>query len=167
MMTTSQSFRLDPATEADVPVVLRLIKGLAEYERLLHVVTATEEGLRESLFREPRAADAVIARVDGEAVGYALWFPIFSTFLGQRGLYLEDLFVVPQARGRGIGRALLAHVATQAVARGCGRVEWSVLDWNEPAIRFYQSLGALSVNDWTLYRLAGNPLRDLAATAGV
>jgi GNAT superfamily N-acetyltransferase len=164
MMTTQPTFRLEPAAERDVPVILRLIKGLAEYEHLAHVVTATEETLRESLFREPRVADAVIAWNDGEAVGYALWFQTYSTFLGQRGLYLEDLFVVPGSRGGGIGRALLAHVADQAITRGCGRVEWAVLDWNEPAIRFYRRLGAHAVDEWRLYRLTGDALRDLAAT---
>ena len=161
-MQTPDALRIDPATEADVPLILSLIKGLAEYERLSHQVTATEDDIRESLFGDPRVAEAVIARVADEPAGYALWFHTYSTFLGRRGLYLEDLFVLPTWRGRGIGKALLAHVARCAVERDCGRLEWSVLDWNEPAIRFYKSLGARPVGEWTIFRLAGQELSALA-----
>ena len=161
-MQTPDALRIDPATEADVPLILSLIKGLAEYERLSHQVTATEDDIRESLFGDPRVAEAVIARVADEPAGYALWFHTYSTFLGKRGLYLEDLFVLPPWRGRGIGKALLAHVARCTVERDCGRLEWSVLDWNEPAIRFYKSLGARPVGEWTIFRLAGQELSALA-----
>jgi len=156
------ALRIVPATESDVPLILSLIKGLAEYERLADHVTATEDDIRESLFGEPRVAEAVIARVDAQPAGYALWFHTYSTFLGKRGLYLEDLFVLPPWRGQGIGRALLSHVAHQAVQRNCGRLEWSVLDWNEPAIRFYEGLGARPVGEWTIYRLAGEALEEVA-----
>lgn len=161
-MQTPDALRIDPATEEDVPLILSLIKGLAEYERLSHQVTATEDDIRESLFGDPRVAEAVIARVADEPAGYALWFQTYSTFLGKRGLYLEDLFVLPRWRGRGIGKALLGHVARCAVERNCGRLEWSVLDWNEPAIRFYKSLGARPVGEWTIFRLAGQELSALA-----
>ena len=161
-MQTPDALRIDPATEADAPLILSLIKGLAEYERLSHQVTATEDDIRESLFGDPRVAEAVIARVADEPAGYALWFHTYSTFLGKRGLYLEDLFVLPPWRGRGIGKALLAHVARCTVERDCGRLEWSVLDWNEPAIRFYKSLGARPVGEWTIFRLGGQELSALA-----
>jgi len=159
---TPDALRIDPATEADVALILSLIKGLAEYERLSHQVTATADDIRESLFGDPRVAEAAIARVADAPAGYALWFHTYSTFLGKRGLYLEDLFVLPSWRGRGIGKALLAHVARCAVERNCGRLEWSVLDWNEPAIRFYTSLGARPVGEWTIFRLAGQELSALA-----
>ena len=159
---TPAGLRIDGATEQDVPLLLALIRELAEYERLADQVVATEPVMRESLFREPRGAEAVIARVDGEPAGYALWFYTFSTFLGKRGLYLEDLFVKPAWRGKGIGRALLAHLAGEAIARDCGRLEWSVLDWNEPAIGFYKGLGARPMGEWTVFRLAGEALNALA-----
>jgi GNAT superfamily N-acetyltransferase len=154
--------RIDAATEGDVPLVLSLIKALAEYERLAHDVVATEAMVRESLFGPHAAAHAVIARMDGAPAGFALWFYNYSTFLGRPGLYLEDLFVLPEWRGRGIGRALLSHLARNAVARGCGRMEWSVLDWNQPAIRFYRSLGARPMDEWTVYRLTGEALAKVA-----
>ena len=132
------------------------------YERLGDEVVATEDGLRESLFGERPAAEVVLARIGAEAVGFAVWFRTYSTFLGCPGLYLEDLFVVPHWRGRGIGRALLAHLARIAVAGGFGRLEWSVLDWNTPAIGFYGSLGARPMDEWTVYRLTGDAL-DRAA----
>jgi GNAT superfamily N-acetyltransferase len=151
------------ATEADVPLILRFIRELAEYERLAHEVVATEEILRESLFGARRYAEVVIAEEDGEPAGFALFFHNFSTFRGRPGIYLEDLYVRPEMRGRGTGRALLAHLAALAVERGCGRLEWWVLDWNEPAIRFYRSLGAQAMDDWTVFRVAGDALRRLAA----
>ena len=158
--------RIEQATEKDVRVIHGLIKALAEYERLEHLVVATEDALRESLFGEPRVAEAVIASIDGQPVGYALWFYTYSTFLGRRGLYLEDLFVAPGSRGKGVGRALLTHLARVAIARGCGRIEWAVLKWNEPAIRFYEGVGAAAIDDWMVYRLTGDALRDLARVQG-
>jgi len=153
------------ATERDVPVILQLIKGLADYEKLAHLVTATEDDLRTALFGASPVAEAVIASIDGRPVGYALWFQTFSTFLGRRGVYLEDLFVVPDARGMGVGRALLAHLARIAVERGCERVEWAVLDWNDPAIRFYRRIGAEPMDEWTVYRLTGEALRELVESS--
>lgn len=158
----SDGVRIRPATEADVALVVRFIRGLAEYERLLHECEATEERVRASLFGPRPDAEVVIAEVDGEPAGFALFFPNYSTFLAQRGLYLEDLFVRPELRGRGIGRALLAHLARLAIARECGRLEWSVLDWNEPAIRFYRSLGAVPMDEWTVQRVTGDALQRLA-----
>lgn len=152
-----------PATAADVPLVLDLIRGLAEYEQLAHEVRATEDGLRDALFGPQPGAEALIAEVHGTPVGFALFFHNFSTFLGRRGLYLEDLFVRPEYRGAGIGRRLLAEVAALAVARGCQRLEWSVLKWNAPAIGFYRALGAVPLDEWTTFRLAGDTLATLAA----
>ena len=156
-----------PATEADVPLVVRFIRGLAEYERLLHECQATEEKVRASLFGPRPDAEVVIAEVDGEPAGFALFFHNYSTFLAQRGIYLEDLFVLPAFRGRGAGRALLVHLARLALERGCGRLEWSVLDWNEPSIRFYRSLGAVPMDEWTVQRVSGGALARLAADAPV
>lgn len=158
----SSSLRIDPATPADVPVILALIKSLADYEKLSDAVTVDEAKLRDSLFGPRPAAEVVIARVGADAVGFAVWFHNYSTFLGQRGLYLEDLFVVPEWRARGVGRALLTHLARIAVARGCGRMEWSVLDWNEPALGFYRRIGATPMDEWTVQRLTGDALRRLA-----
>jgi GNAT superfamily N-acetyltransferase len=152
-----------PATEADVPAILDMIRGLAEYEKLAHIVTATEEQLRRTLFGERPAAEVLLARSNGERIGFALFFPNYSTFLAQPGIYLEDLYVKPHARGKGAGLALFVELARIAVARGCGRVEWAVLDWNEPSIGFYKKLGATPMNDWTTYRLASEPLKRLAA----
>jgi GNAT superfamily N-acetyltransferase len=157
--------RIRPAREADVPLVLRFIRELAEYERLLHEVVATEERLRETLFGARPAAEVVIAEEEGEPLGFALFFHNYSTFLAQPGLYLEDLYVRPEARGRGTGRALLSHLARLAKERGCGRLEWWVLDWNESAIRFYRSLGAQPMDDWTVFRLTGDDLARLAEEA--
>ncbi len=151
------------ATPDDSALIVDLIRGLAEYERLAHECIATEERVRESLFGPRPDAEVVIAEVDGRAAGFALFFHNYSTFLARRGLYLEDLFVYPEFRGRGVGRALLVHLARLAVARGCGRFEWWVLDWNEPAIGFYESLGAVPMDDWTVYRLTGDALQRLAA----
>ena len=160
----SDDLRIEPATIADVPIVLRLIKALAEYERLAHEVVATESSVRETLFGSKPSAEAVIACAGDEPVGFAVWFHNYSTFVSRPGLYLEDLFVLPEWRGRGIGRALLRYLARIAVSRGCGRMEWSVLDWNEPAIGFYRSLGARPMGDWTVYRLTGEALARLAGS---
>jgi len=147
---------------ADVAVIAQLIRDLAHYEKLEHEVTMTEEKLTDSLFGERRYAETLIAEDSGEPVGFALFFHNFSTFLAQPGIYLEDLFVVPARRGQGIGQALLKALARTAVERGCGRLEWAVLDWNRDAIRFYERLGAKPNSDWTVYRLTGEPLRSLA-----
>jgi len=159
---SANGVRIAAATERDVPVILELIRSLAAYERLAHDVVATPERLRDSLFGEHAAAEVVIAYLDEEPVGFAVWFQNYSTFLGRAGLYLEDLFVKPEHRGHGIGRTLLAHVAGVAVARGAGRMEWSVLDWNESAIGFYRAIGASPMNEWTVYRLTGDALKRLA-----
>jgi GNAT superfamily N-acetyltransferase len=151
------------ALAADAPLVLAFIRELAEYERLSHQVVATEEGLRHALFGPHPGAEVVIASLDSTPVGFALFFHNFSTFLGLPGLYLEDLYVRPENRGAGVGTALLAFLARTAVERGCGRFEWAVLDWNEPAMRFYRALGARSVDEWTIFRVTGEPLTALAA----
>jgi len=156
-------FRIDPATERDVPIILKLIKGLAEYERLSHEVVATEEGLRESLFGARRVAEVLIGYAGTEPVGFAVFFHNYSTFLGRPGIYLEDIFVLPEWRRRGLGGRMLGRVAQLAVERGCGRLEWSVLDWNEPAINFYKKLGARAMDEWTVYRVAGEALNNLAS----
>jgi|SRR5215211_5244148 len=151
------------ATEDDVPLILSLIKELAEYERLSHEVRATEELLRNSLFGERRVAEALLGYLEDDPAGLALFFHNFSTFLGKPGIYLEDLYVRPELRGAGVGRALLVHLARLAKERGCGRLEWSVLDWNESAIGFYKGVGASPVSGWTVYRVAGETLDRLAA----
>ncbi len=156
------SLALAPAVEADVPLLLRFIRDLAVYEKLAHEVVATEDGLRRTLFGERPYAAALIARLDGVPAGFALYFHNYSTFLGKPGLYLEDLFVEPGQRGKGIGRALLQRLAAIALERGCGRVEWAVLDWNAPSIAFYRALGASAMDDWTVFRLEGAALRALA-----
>jgi len=156
--------RIAPAAEADVPLILEMIRGLAEYEKLSHVVRATEEQLRRTLFGERPGAEVLLAHWNGETIGFALFFPNYSTFLAQPGIYLEDLFVKPHARGKGAGLALFIELARIAVERGCGRVEWAVLDWNEPSIRFYKKLGAVALDEWTTYRLTSEPLGRLAAT---
>jgi GNAT superfamily N-acetyltransferase len=156
---------LRAATPDDVPLILRFIRELADYERLLHEVEATEERLRETLFGPRAYAEVVIAETQGEPQGFALFFHNYSTFLAKPGIYLEDLYVRPEARGRGIGRKLLAHLARIAKERGCGRLEWWVLDWNEPARRFYRSLGAEAMDEWTVHRVAGGALDRLAAEA--
>jgi len=150
------------ATEADVPLTLRFIRDLAIYEKLEHKVVATEAGLRQTLFANPRFAEVVFAVEDGVEAGFALFFHNYSTFLGAPGIYLEDLFVKPEFRGRGLGKALLAHLAKLAKERGCGRVEWAVLDWNTPSINFYKSLGAISLDDWRIFRLTGEAMEKLA-----
>ena len=152
-----------PARPADVATILRFIRDLAAFEREPDAVEATEETLGEALFGAHPAAEAVIAEQDGQPLGFALFFHNFSTWTGRRGLYLEDLYVTPDARGRGIGGALLRHLAGIAVARGCARFEWSVLDWNAEAIAVYRRIGAVGMEDWTVQRLSGEPLRRLAA----
>jgi GNAT superfamily N-acetyltransferase len=156
------NLRIDPASESDLPLILSLIKEFAEYVRLSHEVTASEETLREMLFGSKRYAEVSIARLADRPAGFAIFFHNFSTFLGKPGLYLEDLFVLPEFRGQGIGKALLIHLARLAVERGCGRFEWSVLDWNEPAIQFYKRLGAAPLEDVTVFRLTGASLQKLA-----
>ncbi|MFL5617939.1 MAG: GNAT family N-acetyltransferase [Gemmatimonadaceae bacterium] len=153
---------LRPATPADVPAILECIRGLAEYERLAHECVATEAQLRETLFGATPAAEVVLAFAGDEAAGFALWFTSYSTFLARPGIYLEDLFVYPQHRGRGLGRQLLRHLAHVAVERDYGRVEWSVLDWNVDAIGFYRSIGAELLDDWRRCRLAGEAIPALA-----
>ena len=153
--------RIAAATEADTPAILEMIQGLAEYEKLAHVCSATEEQLQRTLFGEPSAAEVLMAYRDGEAIGFALFFPNYSTFRAQPGIYLEDLFVKPHARGHGAGLALFRALAKLAVERGCGRVEWSVLDWNEPSIQFYRKLGAVPMEEWTMFRLTGEALEKL------
>jgi GNAT superfamily N-acetyltransferase len=157
-------FRIASATVADVPAILQMIKALAEYEKLAHEVVADEEQMREALFGEKPHAEAVIAFQNQAPVGFALFFHTFSTFRGAPGLYLEDLFVYPEWRGRGYGRQLLAHLARVAVQRGCHRFEWSVLDWNEPAIGFYRRAGARVMEDWRICRMTGDALHALAAS---
>jgi GNAT superfamily N-acetyltransferase len=156
------TLRIEAARGEDVPEILALIRALARYEKLEDRVVATEEGLRETLFGEEPGAEVVLARLGDETVGFALFFHNYSTFLGQRGLYLEDLYVHPEHRGRGCGAALLRHLARLALERRCGRLEWAVLDWNEPAIGFYRRLGAEPLSEWTTYRLTGEPLLRLA-----
>ena len=156
------NFRIEPATEADVPVIVAMIKALADYEKLSHEVVATDADIGGALFGPRRYAEVVIGYVGETAVGFALFFHNFSTFRGAPGLYLEDLFVYPQWRGRGFGHRLLAHLAGLALARGCHRMEWSVLDWNQPAIDFYHRAGARLMDDWRIFRLTGDALRALA-----
>jgi GNAT superfamily N-acetyltransferase len=146
----------------DIDTIAELIRALAEYERLSHEAQFDVADLRDALFGARPYAEVLLAESSDEVVGFALFFHNFSTFLGKPGIYLEDLYVHPEHRGGGHGKALLAHLAGTAIARGCGRLEWSVLDWNEPSIAFYRSLGAAAMDDWTTYRLAGAPLRSLA-----
>ncbi|MCI0572936.1 MAG: GNAT family N-acetyltransferase [Myxococcaceae bacterium] len=157
------SHHIRQARREDVPLILQLIRELAEYEKLSHEVVATEAQLHEHLFGARPAAEVLIGEVNGEPVGFALFFQSFSTFLARPGLYLEDLFVRPAFRGKGLGKELLAELAHLAVQRGCGRLEWSVLDWNAPAIAFYQRMGARPLDGWTVNRLTGEALRDVAA----
>jgi GNAT superfamily N-acetyltransferase len=161
--TTQPNVRLRSATHEDTGQILSFIRELAEYEKLSHEAVADEATLAAQLFGDQPAAEVVMAEVDGQPAGFALFFHNFSTFLGRRGLYLEDLFVRPQYRGLGLGKRLMIHLAKLATERGCGRFEWSVLDWNEPAIRFYRSLGAAGLEEWTVQRLSGPALHALAA----
>lgn len=159
----SQSFVIRDAMPEDVSAILGFIRELAEYEKLSHEAVASEADIHTALFGERPVAEAILGIEDIEPVGFALYFYNFSTFVGKPGLYLEDLFVSPAYRGKGYGKALLVHLAQRAVVRGCGRFEWSVLDWNEPSIRFYESLGARAMSDWTVYRVDGDALTSLAA----
>ena len=155
-------FVIRPATESDVPALLSLMKQLAGYEKLCHELVATEDDLRRSLFGPRPVAEALIGESGGTPVAYAIFFHNFSSFLGRAGLYLEDLFVIPSCRGRGFGKRMLVHLAKIAIERNCGRFEWSVLDWNEPAIDFYRRLGAVPMDEWTVFRLEGAALERLA-----
>ena len=160
--TSLEAFSIRGATESDLGLILSFIRELAEYERLLHEVVATEDSLREWLFGERRVAEAVLGEWENRPVAFALFFPNFSTFLGRPGIYLEDLFVKPEMRGKGIGKIMLGYLARLARERGCGRLEWSVLNWNEPAIRFYRSIGAVPMDTWTVNRVTGEALENLA-----
>jgi GNAT superfamily N-acetyltransferase len=162
MSRSTDGLEITAAQRSDVELVLTMIRELAEFERLLDQVVATHAGLEAALFDDPPHAQVLIARIDGEPVGFALFFHTFSTFVGRRGLYLEDLYVRQAFRGRGVGKALLRYLAALAVAEGCGRFEWAVLDWNQRAIDFYTGLGAVPLADWTTFRLAGAALDDLA-----
>ena len=166
MSTAPVSITIEHAAEPDVPLVLSFIKQLGEYERLGHEVVASEADLRTNLFGPERVAYALIAYADGEPAGFALYFFNFSTFLAKPGLYLEDLFVSEAWRRHGVGRALLARLAQIAIDRGCGRMEWSVLEWNELALGFYRGLGARTMDEWTVYRLTGDALKKLASEPG-
>jgi GNAT superfamily N-acetyltransferase len=166
MSTNERSVRIVRAVPEDVRDLHRLVRALADYERLTHLCTSTEADLREALFGGHPVAEALIARLDGNSqicIGFALFFHTYSTFLGRRSLWLEDLFVEPAHRGRGAGRALLGALARIARERGCGRFEWAVLDWNAPAIRFYESLGASVLPDWRIVRVTGDAIARLAA----
>ena len=155
-------FEIRPATEADVSIILSFITKLAVYEKLAHEVVATEESIRKTLFGGPKTAEVAIGYLTGKPVGFVLFFHNYSTFLGKPGLYIEDLFVDEDFRRRGFGRALLLYVARLAQERNCGRLEWSVLDWNEPAINFYKKLGAMPMSEWTVFRVTGANLEHLA-----
>jgi len=159
----SNESRIRLATAEDCALILTFIKGLAEYEKLADQVVATEQKLAETLFGDKPAAEVVIAEYQGKPAGFALFFHNYSTFLAQPGLYLEDLFVLPAFRGKNLGKLLLSYLAKLAVERGCGRFEWSVLDWNQPAIDFYQSQGAALLDDWRITRVTGAELTALAA----
>ena len=156
-------FSIREATEADVPLILQLIRELAAYERLAHEVTATEDLLRRNLFTGRTSGEVLLAYEAAEAVGYALFFHNFSTFVGKPGIYLEDLYIRPEYRGRGYGKTLMVYLARLARLRDCGRFEWWVLDWNTPSLEFYRSLGAIPMSDWTVQRLTGEALDALAA----
>jgi len=157
-----RKFQIRSATAADVPVILQFIRELADYEKLLHEVTATEELLRRQLFGKRPMAEVVLAVADGMEAGLALFFHNFSTFVGKPGIYLEDLYVRPEFRGRGYGKAMMVYLARLARQRDCGRFEWAVLDWNKPSLDFYQSIGAQPMTDWTLHRMTGEALAALA-----
>ena len=159
--TNIEGFNIRFAKEKDIPLILRFIKGLAEYEKLSNEVVATEDILRESLF-EKKAAEVIIGEYNDKPVGFALFFHNFSTFLGRSGIYLEDLFIIPEMRGEGFGKTMLSFLAKLAIDRNCGRFEWWCLDWNEPSIEFYKSIGAIPMDEWTTFRVTGGKLYDLA-----
>jgi GNAT superfamily N-acetyltransferase len=156
--------RIESATESQVPLILYFIRQLAEYEKLLDKVEADENRIKETLFGLRPSAEVLIAHLDDEPAGFAIFFSTYSTFLGRPGIYLEDLFVEPKFRGYGVGKALLVHLAKLTRERGGGRLEWSVLNWNEPSIRFYKGLGAEPLDEWTRYRVSGEALEKLAQT---
>jgi GNAT superfamily N-acetyltransferase len=164
-MNSEPTLHIEPALEKDVPLILDFIHDLASYEDHLEYFDATEERLRKNVFGESPKAHVLLAYQDGRAVGFAVYFFTFSTFAGLPGLYLEDLFVKPEQRGHGVGRALLAYLARLAKAQNCWRIEWAVLHWNEPALRFYKNLGAVPMNEWAVYRLSGEQLDRLANEA--
>jgi GNAT superfamily N-acetyltransferase len=159
--------RIVPAVASDAPLLLEMIREFAEYEKLAHTVTATEERLRETLFGPKPAAETILAYCDEECAGFAVYFHTYSTFLAEPGLYLEDVYVKPHLRGKRIGLAFLNHLAKVATERGYKRIEWGVLNWNKPAIQFYRKLGAIAMDDWTKYRLEGEALKDLALIPGI
>lgn len=159
----SPDFEIREGTLSEIPTILTFIKELAEYEKMSDDVVANEKLLKEHLFGEKKSAEVVIAYYQNKPVGFALYFYNFSTFLGRPGLYLEDLYVRKQMRGNGFGKALLKHLAKIATKKKCGRMEWAVLNWNEPSIQFYKSLGANPMNDWTVYRVTGNALKELGS----
>jgi GNAT superfamily N-acetyltransferase len=161
---TTPSIRIASASSQDIPLILSFIRRLAEYERMAELCVATEEDIRQTLFNDAPAAEVIFAYLENEPVGFALFFHNYSTFLAQRGLYLEDLFVVPEARGKRVGYALLSALARIAIERNCGRLEWAVLKWNQLAIDFYLRLGAIPLDGWETYRLTGEPLKRLANT---
>ncbi len=163
LFTKIKNLTIRPATVDDAPVILSLIKGLAEYEKLSHEVVATEELLRDTLFGGRPVAEVILGDFEGEPVGFALFFHNYSTFLGRPSIYLEDLFVKPEMRRKGIGKVMLAYVAYLAKERQCGRLEWSVLNWNEPALNFYKSIGAVPMDEWTVHRVTGEGINPLAA----
>ncbi|HVC29200.1 MAG TPA: GNAT family N-acetyltransferase [Gammaproteobacteria bacterium] len=165
MPSQSSPFHIRPARPHESKLILDLIRGLAEYEKLAHEVVAKEQDIQAALFGKKPSAECLIAELDDIAIGFALFFHNFSTFAGKLGLYLEDLYIKPEFRGRGFGRKMLAHLANLAVQRGCARFEWAVLDWNAPAIRFYESLGAKIMHDWKINRLTDDALQKLAAEA--
>jgi GNAT superfamily N-acetyltransferase len=162
---SGMTLRIELATERDLPAIVHLVRQLARYEKLEHAMVATQDDFRQALFGAASNAHALMAFGDGAAVGLALYFHNFSTFLGKRGIYLEDIFVEPEHRGRGIGSALLKRLARIAKEQNCGRMEWSVLTWNQPSIDFYHRLGAVTLDDWRIFRLQGEPLERLAAAA--
>jgi GNAT superfamily N-acetyltransferase len=164
-MDTTPNFQIRRGTADDVPLILQLIRELAEYERAPNDAVATEPQLRDVLFGDKPPAEVLLAFADNEPIGFAVYFFNFSTWLGRPGLYLEDLFVKPEVRGKGYGRALLTRLAQIAHERGCGRMEWAVLDWNEPAIQFYKKLGAKPMDDWTVFRLTSDGIAQLAASS--
>jgi GNAT superfamily N-acetyltransferase len=164
MQNARGSIRIEPARRDQVPLILYFVKQLAEYEKLLDKVTADEAQIKQTLFGEKPCAEVVIGYLGDEPAGFAIFFATYSTFLGQPGIYLEDLFVEPKFRGAGVGKALLVHLAKLVRDRGGARLEWSVLNWNEPAIQFYKSLGAAAQDAWTMYRVTGENLDKLAET---
>jgi GNAT superfamily N-acetyltransferase len=160
--TKNPDINLRVANESDVALILNFIKALAEYEKLSHEVTATDELLKQKLFGEKQVAEVILAFYKNEPAGFALFFHNFSTFIGKPGIFLEDLFVKPEYRSKGIGKILLSYLGVLAVERDCGRIEWAVLDWNDPAIKFYKKLGAKPMDEWTVFRVTGETIHDLA-----